>query len=423
MTTGLRFFYRHIYVTGLENIPAKGPVIIIANHNSSLMDAALMGILLKRKAWFFARGDVFANKIVKKILWWLHMLPVHSYNGGRSSLNANDNSFSEGQKILLNGGIVVFFPESTSHVEHQLLPFRKGVFRLGFDAINAADFSFDIPIVPIGITYDHPVACRTNVQVHAGKPLLLSTYKNEYLQNAAAALLHICKDAQQAVNNLVLHINEKNRLVTAEHFLTICRNNNAVSTSTWKIASAEKLNQEKEICNSINNTANPDFENRQTEANSYFNALSLAKLNDKTVCTTNGFAAWKKVLLWVGFPVYVLGLLLNGLPVLLARRIADKKVYRQDFYSWIFAVCYSFSYFFWLIGLLIIASFWGWQYVIGLLLIMITTGLFAYKYKDWLKENNQQRYYKTAGAARINKLKAMRSLVQIPAVNILATSR
>ena len=50
MTAGLRFFYRHIHVTGFENIPSKGPVIIIANHNSSLMDAALLGILLKRRA-------------------------------------------------------------------------------------------------------------------------------------------------------------------------------------------------------------------------------------------------------------------------------------------------------------------------------------------------------------------------------------
>src|ERR1700712_4720872 len=194
MTTGLRFFYRHIYVTGLENIPSKGPVIIIANHNSSLMDAALLGILLKRKAYFFARGDVFVNKFIQKVLWWFHMMPVHSYDGGRKSLGVNNNSFSDGQKILLKGGIIVFFPESTSHIEHQLLPFRKGVFRLAFDAAKAGNFSFDIPVVPIGITYDHPVDCRTTVGVHAGRPLLLSHYKNEYIENPAAALLHICRD-------------------------------------------------------------------------------------------------------------------------------------------------------------------------------------------------------------------------------------
>ena len=93
MTAGLRFFYRHIHTTGFENIPSKGPVIIIANHNASLMDAALLGILLKRKAYFFARGDVFVNKPIQKVLWWLHMMPVHSHQGGRNTLSANHNSF------------------------------------------------------------------------------------------------------------------------------------------------------------------------------------------------------------------------------------------------------------------------------------------------------------------------------------------
>ena len=73
------------------------------------------------------------------------MMPVHTYDGGRNTLGANKNSFSEGQKILSKGGIIVFFPESTSHIEHQLLPFRKGVFRLAFDTAVANNFSFDIP--------------------------------------------------------------------------------------------------------------------------------------------------------------------------------------------------------------------------------------------------------------------------------------
>ena len=131
------------------------------------------------------------------------MMPVHSHQGGRKAWAPIKIVFLDGQQILSKGGIIVFFPESYSHIEHQLLPFRKGVFRLAFDTAAASNFSFDIPIVPIGITYDHPVACRTDVQVHAGKALLLSDYKEEYHQNAAAALLHICKDAHQATSKLV----------------------------------------------------------------------------------------------------------------------------------------------------------------------------------------------------------------------------
>jgi 1-acyl-sn-glycerol-3-phosphate acyltransferase len=410
MTAGLRFFYRHIHVTGLENIPVKGPAIIIANHNSSLMDAALLGILLKRKAWFFARGDVFANKPIQTILWWMHMMPVHSHQG-RNTLSANRNSFSDAQKILSKGGIIVFFPESASHIEHQLLPFRKGIFRLAFDTAVSNHFSFDIPIVPTGITYDHPVACRTNVQVHAGKPLLLSDYKNEYRENQAVALLRICKDARQSIDKLVLHIADYRRLPAAVQYLTVSRNNNPVTALAWKTASTEKLEREKAICKAINQASGYEFENKQQQADNYFNALSAEGITDKTVSGNPSFPSWKKIILWIGFPFYLAGLLLNGLPVVLARLIADKKVYRQDFYSWIFVACYSFMYFFWLAALLIASSLFGWQYAGGLLVVMIISGLFAYIYKDWLKDQRQQRKWQSLTNSRIIELRTMRNSI------------
>ncbi|MEP6749024.1 MAG: 1-acyl-sn-glycerol-3-phosphate acyltransferase [Bacteroidota bacterium] len=412
MTSGLRFFYRHIHVTGFENIPSTGPVIIIANHNSSLMDAALLGILLKRKAYFFARGDVFVNKPVQKILWWLHMMPVHSYQGGRNTLQVNNLSFSSGQQILSKGGIIVFFPESYSHTEHHLMPFRKGVFRLAFDTASANNFSFDIPIVPIGLNYDHPVNSRTSVQVHADKPLLISSYKMEYNNNAAAALLHICKDAHRAVCKLVLNVMDKERLQTAEHYMIVNRNDNPDAATGWKIKSTQKLAREQNICTTINNTAAIHFENKKQKANAYFALLADARLKDKTTTGFFSFPAWRKVMLWIGYPFYLIGLVLNGLPVLIARQIADKKVYRKDFYSWIFVVSYSFAYFFWIIILLIIFSLFGWNYAVGLLALIIFTGLFAYIYNDWLKDSRQQKKWQKLTDTRKTKLIAMRKSLQ-----------
>jgi 1-acyl-sn-glycerol-3-phosphate acyltransferase len=409
MTAGLRFFYRHIHVTGLENIPAKGPAIIIANHASSLMDAALLGILLKRPACFFARGDVFVNKPVQKILLWLHMMPVHDHTEGRHTLGANNDSFSEGRRILSNGGVIVFFPESTSHPERQLLSFRKGIFRLAFKTAAESNFAFEIPVIPVGITYEHPIACRTDVLVHAGQPLFLSAYKNFYKENEAAALLRISKDAHSLMIKQVLHIENKNRLQTAEHYLIIYRNNYPANTTSWKIKSGKKLEQEQIICKYINNTTEIDFGKMKPQSDLYFNELAKYMLNDKTLSPSFFFAIRKKILLWIGFPFYLMGLLFNGLPVLIARKIVDTKVYRADFYSWIFVGCYSLLYFLWLITLVIFSLFLGWQYCIALLLLMIFSGIFAYVYKDWLKDSAQQKKLKQLGSIQVDYLKKMRS--------------
>ncbi|MFT3932084.1 MAG: 1-acyl-sn-glycerol-3-phosphate acyltransferase [Chitinophagaceae bacterium] len=415
MTTGLRFFYRRIHVTGFENIPEKGPVIIIANHNSSLMDAALLGILLKRKAWFFARGDVFIKKFVSKILWQFHMMPVHSYSGGRHTLSANSDSFADGKKILSKGGIIVFFPESTSHTQHQLYNFRKGVFRLAFETASEADFSYDIPIVPIGITYDHPINCRAAVQVHAGKPLLLSTYIHSYKLNPAAALLQISKDAYQSVLQLTLHIPDTDRLQTVNHFLTLNRSSQTQQYSSWKIASMQKLIQEKTVCNYINNAGNDELETWQLKTTTYFKLLAENDVTDKAVHKEPSFSFLKKMGLWLGFPFYIIGLLLNGLPIGFARLIANKKVYRQDFYSWIFVAVYSMMYLCWMLLLISITFFvWGWQYAFMLLAIMISTGLFAYLYKDWMKENSIYNKWKMLSSKNREALISMRkNLTQV----------
>ncbi len=411
MKIGLRFFYRHIHVTGLENIPAKGPVIIIANHASSLMDAALLGILLKRQAYFFARGDVFVTRTVQTLLSWLHMMPVHNHERGRNTVEANKDSFSDGQQIPSKGGIVVFFPESTSHTERQLWPFRKGVFRLAFKTAIDNGFSFDIPIVSMGITYEHTTAGRTQVQVHATEPLFLSAYQEMYEEHPPATLLRISKDAYRVMHKKILHIENKNRLQTAEHCLIINRNNYPTKKISWKIYSEKQLVQERSICEKINHAGGPAFEHIQEQSTVYFNELVKHRLEDKTLSPAFSFSTAKKILLWLGFPFYMIGIILNAAPVLISRVIVDTKVYRPDFYSWIFVACYSVVYFLWLLVLLVLSFYWGWYYAVILLVVMALTGIFAYQYKGWVKEAGQERKLRRLSSSQLDFLKKQRARI------------
>ncbi|HTL09267.1 MAG TPA: 1-acyl-sn-glycerol-3-phosphate acyltransferase [Chitinophagaceae bacterium] len=413
MTVGLRFFYRHLYVTGFENIPASGPVIIIANHNSSLMDAALLGILLKRKAWFFTRGDVFANGFVAGLLKRFHMIPVHSHAGGRNTLDDNKDGFLAGRDILVAGGIIVFFPESSSHTEHHLLPFRKGVFRIAFEAAAATGYKVAIPVIPVGINYDHPTAGRTAVNIHAGAALQVLAYQEEYLANPAAALLHLCKDAHEATSRLVLHIADRRRMFAAATCLTIGRNDRLRAHTTWIITSREKLALEREICAAVNSAAQERFAAHDLLAQQYQQALANVQLTDTAVCPQFFVAPWKSWLLPLAYPLYLLGLVLNGAPVWLARQIANKKVYREDFYSWIFVACYCFAYLGWLLLLTITTGLLlGFLPAILLLGITMGSGWFAYHYHGNKALLRMQATLKSLPPARLDQLRRMRSQLQ-----------
>jgi 1-acyl-sn-glycerol-3-phosphate acyltransferase len=360
MAVALRVFYKHIHVHGLQHIPAKGPVILIANHTSSLMDAALLGVLLKRPIHFFARADVFTNVFVKKILHGLNMAPVYQNNKYRNNLQVNDDTFNHAKKILNNGEVILFFPEGSSHVEYELLPFKKGIFRLGFDFMQQTNWRHKLPVIPIGLNYDHPTAAFKNVSVNIGKGFLLNEYKQAYFFNQSAALLSISKEAYYQLSPLVLQLN-KDKQQWGYDIITAERKTHNEQQAAWCIQSNKKFLKEKALCDNIN----------QMPA---YNAIPASK---------NNMLHWGNILfLIVASPFYLLGDLLNGLPILIARRIATVKVYRLDFYSWIFVAVAALLYIAWLVVLFI-----GFAVAInmstGLLIFLITilSGWFTVRYK------------------------------------------
>lgn len=412
MTIACRFFYRRIYATGLESIPPTGPVIIIANHASSLMDAALLGILVERPIHFFTRGDIFTGKIASKILDAFHMIPVHHHETDRGSLSINNESFSKAAGILAKGGIVVFFPEGSSHTDRKLKSFRKGAFRLAFQSAKLDGFEKNIMIFPAGINYSHPFAYQADVMIHFGTPLLLNNYIEEYHSNAAAALLHITKDSFKAVEKQVLNIQDETKFTLAESCLQIKRNDYKFFTDQWMQSTRKKLEEEQNLLSNIMRLTICRMTELQENINDYFQRLLQYNLDDKTLSPLFSFSSYKHFLLLIGFPVFVLGYMLNCLPVIIAKRIADVKVYRIDFYSWIFVSCSAFLYIAWLITLLLGFLVIGWKYAIGIVTLVVLSGVFTHYYLGWTSDFMQVRILDEAVSKYPDHLKEMLDLRQ-----------
>ena len=68
MWTTLHFFFRRIVFAGKKNIPDGEPVILIANHSASFLDAMLLAVQLKRHVHFYARSDIFRKDWANNIL-------------------------------------------------------------------------------------------------------------------------------------------------------------------------------------------------------------------------------------------------------------------------------------------------------------------------------------------------------------------
>lgn len=395
MTLATRVFYRNIHFLNRHNIPASGPALLIANHPGSLMDAALLGLLLNRPVHFFARGDLFRNRLIHRILNALHMHPIHHHQLNRSSVGINDDSFDIALNLLKQGEMVLFFPEGFSHAEYYLLPFKKGTFRLALQAMEKNQHAA-LPIVPIGFHYTHPTAVFSSVWLKAGPPIETRNFFTAYQSNPAQTIRKLTETALAAIQELTIQA----ELSTARELfqiLQLYRNCDSYQNASPE----EQWNQEKRIRSQLP----PILATLQHTLQEYNKLLQAAQIRSDwpqtSLLTTH--ADQKNRPEWVfALP----GLVLHAPPLLLAKWIADTKVKRIDFYAWILVAAAALLDIGWLVLVFLTVSVWH-SLSAGLvfLLISILTGFLSWKYAPRLIQRNHRQQAKKNPGSTLEQLR------------------
>jgi 1-acyl-sn-glycerol-3-phosphate acyltransferase len=194
-------------VTGLENIPKKGPFIIAANHQSHI-DGFLIGSYViqktNKKIHFLAKkeftsyfGQLFENIVYKK---WVSVLFVEK----EGTRHRGKIALLQASGLLDFGEIVGVFPEGSRTYDGSLQEGRTGVVRI---VLGTKKYK-RIPIIPIGIRNAHvmlPRGCmvprfwKTRVSLSFGKPFYVDTYRKKKMTKK------MLRDATTVVMNKISH--------------------------------------------------------------------------------------------------------------------------------------------------------------------------------------------------------------------------
>jgi 1-acyl-sn-glycerol-3-phosphate acyltransferase len=103
-----RTLFRCIYgmtVTGLENVPRTGKLIIASNHRSDY-DPPILGGIIPRETHFFAKEELFRNPLLGGLIRYLNAFPVRRGQFDREALQTCLD-------VLKSDGSLIFFPEGT----------------------------------------------------------------------------------------------------------------------------------------------------------------------------------------------------------------------------------------------------------------------------------------------------------------------
>jgi len=131
----LAFICARFKVRGRENMPVKGPLLVISNH-INLADPPLIAISLKRKTIIMAKEELFHSRFSGYFVSRFGAFPVHRGQLDREALRQAD-------QVLARGWALVMFPEGTRSPVAKLQPAFPGAALL---AIRSG-----APILPVGI--------------------------------------------------------------------------------------------------------------------------------------------------------------------------------------------------------------------------------------------------------------------------------
>lgn len=125
--TVLPVVYHH-----LENLPEKGPYIIIGNHQSWI-DPVVMAVPIKEQVSLVGKRELSIGGMLTKIMARMHVILINRHGTDMEAMRAC-------MKVVKEGNILGIFPEGTRHHKGMMEELESGVAMIALRA--------GVPLIP-----------------------------------------------------------------------------------------------------------------------------------------------------------------------------------------------------------------------------------------------------------------------------------
>jgi 1-acyl-sn-glycerol-3-phosphate acyltransferase len=170
----------HVEVSGKDNIPRHGPVIIASNH-VNLLDSPILLVSLGRRVHLMAKEELFHPRLIGWLATQLGAFPVAK---GKLDRRAGKTSLG----LLDQGEALAIFPEGMRSSDGRLGPAYQGAVLLSTRSNSA--------LIPVGITGTSQLVGkkwlfrRPKIGINIGRPFTLAASSDKPSKEEVARLIY-----------------------------------------------------------------------------------------------------------------------------------------------------------------------------------------------------------------------------------------
>lgn len=178
-----------VTVAGAQNIDAGRSYVVVANHQSQLDILVVYGWLGLDFRW-----------VMKQELRKVPVLGVCCEKLGHIFIDRSDSTaaiaaINRAQKSLPGGTSIFFFPEGTRSRDGNLLPFKKGAFRMAA--------GLEMPILPVSIAGTHQILPADTLRLRPGRARMVIHPPIETAGHGTRQVPELMRQARETIASVV----------------------------------------------------------------------------------------------------------------------------------------------------------------------------------------------------------------------------
>ena len=342
----LWFFFKAVDVRHPERVPREGPVLLCINHPNNFIDSLVVGAALRRKVHYLTTASLFRHPLVARFLLAAGAIPVYRKQDAAqpdvATTDRNADAFAACAAAFAHGALIAIYPEGTTHAEARVQRIKTGAARIAL--AWEAEHPRTLAVLPVGLTFEARKSFRARVLVSFGEALPLHAYADAYREDPVKAVDALTRHVQESMEAEVVNVERIDDARLLQAIETLYRDvlaREVMEARGVGPRDVDRVRLSRSIVDAIGwfKAREPErVESIWLRIRAYRALLAEHHLRDDTVRARLERLPARRRLVYsrdaiVGFPFFLYGTLVNLLPYLVPRWLAQHMARKETDYA------------------------------------------------------------------------------------------